>query len=178
MAKSRRYSRIIEATRYYAAIDNLIKYWSDSTRRGTNVGQGEPRPPSQLLYVVPFGVSLATGQMARQSAAETAWQRYGSQFNNYTDATQPVDAGNVVKLADYAAARVIILEGRSNTGTVKTSAVTGMKYLSYGGSSTSIPFGRSVGTDTIQSVYDTIANNIRTANQQASLRLSLKLEVS
>jgi len=142
---SRRYSRILQAARYYAAIDNYINYVKDASRHSTNIGSGDPRPESIKLYVKPFGRSLATGQLIEASASAPAWNTYSAKFANRTTATPPGNAGLIIVPEDYKAARVKITTGKSANGIVKTSRVTGMKYLSYGGKSTSIPFGK--GTD-------------------------------
>ena len=72
----RKYSRIIQSARYYAAIDNYLKYVQDSTKKGQNVGKGEARPPSVKLYVVPFALDLITNQFAQVSGAQPAWNSY------------------------------------------------------------------------------------------------------
>lgn len=153
---SRRFSRIQAATRYYAAVDNYIKYITDATRRSTRVGQGKARPRSQKLFIDPFGLKLASGQRVPVSAAQPAWTTYSGRFGGHTEATPPTDEDLIVKPADYRAARVIIVSGRSQTGVVKTSAITGMKYLSYGGDSTSIPFGRKNETETELAAFEEI----------------------
>lgn len=158
---SRKYSRILEAAKYYSAIDNYIQYITDASKRGQRVGQGDPRPPSIKLYVTPFNVELATDQVAQSSAAEPSWTTYGSRFSSFTTATAPADAANVLRLRGYSAARAVIVTGRSGTGTVKTSAVTGLKYLDYGGKSTSIPFGKQAASDDQQVVFDTIKNQVQ-----------------
>lgn len=166
---NRRYSRILEAAKYYASIDNYIKYITDATRRGQNVGTGEARPPSQPLFIRPFNVDLATGQLARSSAAAPSWTTYSARFGTFVTATAPADPGNIVKLAGFRPARVVITTGRSGTGTVKTSKVTGMKYLDYGGKSTSIPFGQNATVTDQQAAFDTIKNAIVTGITPAPL---------
>jgi hypothetical protein len=92
-------------------------------------------------------------------------------------ATAPADANNLIKLGDFKAARVMVVSGRSAQGTSKTSAVTGMKYLSYGGTSTSFPFGRKNETDTQQAGFDAIRAQLQAADAFANATYSLKQEV-
>ncbi|MDJ0553515.1 MAG: hypothetical protein QNJ68_03565 [Microcoleaceae cyanobacterium MO_207.B10] len=139
-----RYSRILSAAKYYAAIDNYIKYITDSTKRGQNVGKGTPRPESQLLYVRPFGVSLLTGQLAKASSAQPTWTTYKADVTGYTTETSPGSSGEAVDIDNYSAPRLNIKTNISNEGTVETSKVTGMKYLSYKGTSTSLAFGDKI----------------------------------
>jgi hypothetical protein len=71
----------------------------------------------------------------------------------------------------------MITSGRSNTGVAKTSAVTGMKYLSYGGRSTSFPFGRKDADDTLVSAETEIITQLQAANAFSNAVYSLKPEV-
>ncbi|NET46199.1 hypothetical protein [Okeania sp. SIO2B3] len=139
-----RYSRILSAARYYAAVDNYIKYITDSAKQGINVGKGTARPKSQTLYIRPFGVSLLDKQLAVVKSAEPTWTKYKAQVTGYTTATTPTTAGGAVDIEDYLPSRLNIKTGIGSTGVVKTSKVTGMKYLSYGGKSTSLAFGDKI----------------------------------
>lgn len=172
---SRRYSRIMEAARYYAAIDNYLQYIQDASRHSTNIGSGRARPPSQPLFIVPFAVDLAAGQMVPVSASQTAWNAHGARFAGRTVAVAPAAAENRIKIADFKAARVVITTGLSATGTVKTSRVTGLKYLSYGGQSTSIPFGRLNDADEEATAFAAIEAAI-TPTLGANSRVSLTPE--
>ena len=173
---ARRYKRILEASKYYSAVDNFIAYITDSTKRGQNVGNGDPRPESKKLYIDPFGVTLATGQVVPTSAALPSWTTHQAAFSTHTDATKPTDEALIINLGGgFRAARVNIVTGKSNTGVVKISKVTGLKYLSYGGKSTSIPFGRKNETETQQAAFDEIKALIVAAVSGASV--SLKPEV-
>lgn len=144
---ARKYSRILQAAKYYSAIDNYIKYITDASKRGQNVGEGEARAASQILYVSPFGVSLGTNTVAQVSGAKPTWDSRQAIFALHTKDVI-VDPVRAVRIDGYRAARVVITTGRSTTGIRKTSKVTGMAYLDYGGKSTSIPFGRKNATET------------------------------
>jgi hypothetical protein len=111
----------------------------------------------------------------KQSAAAPSWATYGSRFGSFTSATAPADAGNIVVPAKYRAAHVIIKTGMLSQAVVKTSGITGLQYGSYGGRSTSIPFGKAVAGDEQLAVFNTIRTNL---NQQLSgnYRVSLTRE--
>jgi hypothetical protein len=147
-----RYSRILEAAKLYSAVDNYIKYITDSTKRGARVGSGTPRKKSKTVFIRPFAIDLPADTYVRQTCAEAAFTSYGGNFTgNITDSA---GTATILKLADYKAARAVIVTGRGN-GVAKTSAVTGLKYLSYGGNSTSIPFGtNSSATDQMLDVFN------------------------
>lgn len=173
-----RYSRILESAKYFAAIDNYIKYVTDSTKRGSRVGTGKKRPPSQLLYLIPFGRTLVSdegdptkNQMAVARGARATWDRVKgeAEVNTRVKQTAPANAGLIVRLEDFRPARVNIITGRAGQGTAKTSAVTGMKYLSYGGKSTSIPFGKKVAADDQQDTFDLIKAALSIPNSKISL---------
>lgn len=138
---ARRYSRILQAARYYSAIDNYIKYITDASKRGQKVGSGRDRVPSQILYIRPYALDLGANTFAQVSGAKPTWDARQAIFALNTKNSLP--AGSVsVKVDGYSAARVVITTGRG-AGVPETSKVTGMKYLKYGGKSTSLPFGKS-----------------------------------
>ena len=149
---ARRYSRILSAARYYAAIDNYIKYITDATKRGGNVGNGTPRPESVRLYVTPFSISLDAQEFAITSASKPSYDLYKSDLGTNTRDTV-TNPDETYRFEGYSAARLIIKTGKSATGVKKTSKVTGMPYLSYGGKSTSVPFGKAAETDEQQGVF-------------------------
>jgi hypothetical protein len=161
MARAQKYSRIMEAAKYYSAIDNYIKYITDATKRSSTskVGSGKSRAKSRKLYIDPFNIALSTGQVVKVSAADASWTQFAAAFTGRVNATAPTDQNNIIPLANFSAARVNITTGRSTTGVKKVSRVTGLPYLSYGGKSTSIPFGRRNETDTQAAAF----TDIRTA---------------
>jgi hypothetical protein len=156
---SKRYSRILTAARYYGAIDNYIKYIQDTTKRGSRVGTGTNRPKSKALFVDPFGIALATNQVVRQTASESAFTTYSSALGSRTTAVAPTNGDLIIPVADYKAARVVITTGRGN-GVKATSNVTGLPYLKYGGKSTSLPFGRKDAPDTQSAAFAEIRTAI------------------
>ncbi|GBF86305.1 hypothetical protein [Aphanothece sacrum] len=62
-------------------------------------------------------------------------------------------------------AKVVITTGLTSKGVRKTSDRTKLPYLSYGGTSGSIPFGRLNGTDEELTAYNAIVNNFKTAGK-------------
>lgn len=173
----KRYQRILEAAQYYAAIDNYIKYITDASKRKTKVGSGQNRPVSKALYIIPFGKTLATGQMVKVSAAEPTWNAISgqSQISTRVDDTAPTDADNILKLGGFTPARCTVVTGRGQ-GKVETSAVTGLKYLSYGGKSSSFPFGRADGDDTYSAATTGITTGLRATATYAAAAISFKEE--
>lgn len=152
-----RYSDILQGARLKKALDNYIKYLSGEVDRQPNIGNGTPRPASKTLYVSPFSVSLASKQYAQVSGSEAFWTAHKSKFTGYTK--ESVDGGNGetgLKLKGYRAARVSYRTGIKPTGVAATSNATKMKYLSYGGTSSSAPFGKK-STETENAAYTDIA---------------------
>lgn len=145
-----RYSRILSAATLYPQLKNYLNYIQTMDDRNPNVGQGRPRPASQVLFIRPFNYNLPVGQMHKTSGAQPTFNSYSSegQIGSRVTSVTPTGDGNVVDLDNFKPARVIITTGRSTTGTVKTSRITKAKYLSYGGTSTSLPFGKANDTDT------------------------------
>ena len=171
MPTDKRYSRILSAAKYYSAIDNYIKYITDASKRGSKVGSGKPRQESIKLYIDPFNIKLAAGQVALASAAKPSWTTYDGNLGTHTTATKPTNEDLIIKLQNFSAARVNITKGRSASGVPKTSKVTGLKYLDYGGTSTSIPFGRKNETETQEAAFLEIKTAILASTAGAIITL-------
>lgn len=148
-----RYSRILDSARYYGAISHYIDHIKGVTTRTSRIGKGDPRPESQKLYVVPFGKALATGQMVRVSAAKPSWTNYSNRFTGRTVAAAPTDESKIVLLEGFKPARISIRTGMSAQAVEKKSQVTGLAYGSYGGKSTSVPFGRKDANDQMTDAF-------------------------
>jgi hypothetical protein len=161
---AQRYRRILGAAKYYAAIDNYIKYITDSTKKGENVGKGKARPEQQVYYINPFGLDLGGRLFIKVSAAKPTFDKYKSAVTA-ARAKETLTAGTekmLRKPEGFQPAKAIITTGRvsgSANAKVSTSKVTGMKYLNYGGTSTSMAFGKGTDTET----FVTAAAAIKTA---------------
>ena len=167
---SRRYSRILQASRYYSAIDNYIKYITDSTKRGSRVGQGKARPVLQDLAISPFGLKLGTDVLVKQSATKVAWDQYKSAFVGRTEEVTAENSSKIgPKISGYRAPRVNIVTGGTDQGVPETSKVTGLKYLKYNTTSRSIPFGRKSATDTVQVAFENIKAGLGAGIKRAYL---------
>lgn len=157
----RRFSRILSAAKYYSAIDNYIKYIQDAARRGARVGEGTPRPESADAFVKPFALDLPTTIWAHVSGnAATLTARRASTEGRVL--AELVTGNTGIKIEDFRAARAVIRTGQGS-GVRKTSKITGLPYKSYGGSSTSIPFGRKNSTDTEGQAFADIRSTIQGA---------------
>jgi hypothetical protein len=138
-----RYSDILRGSQLKKALDNYLKYLAGETDRQPNIGKGKARPALIALYVRPFGTALATKQFAKVSGDETFWKNNKPKFKDYTQdelLTGTPDETSL-KLKGFRPARLSYKTNIGTTGTEKTSNVTKMKYLSYGGTSSSAPFG-------------------------------------
>jgi hypothetical protein len=160
MARDRKYSRILQAAKYYSAIDNYIKYITDASKRGQRVGTGQPRPKSKKYFVDPFGIKLAAGMVVPVTSSDTAFTAYSADITGRFKLTE-TDEDKIIPVRDFKAARLVITTGRSTSGVAKTSKVTGMKYLDYGGKSTSLAFGRKNDTE----LESAAATEVKTAVQ-------------
>jgi hypothetical protein len=169
---ARRYSRILQAARYYSAIDNYIKYITDSSKRGSRVGTGTPRVASKILYIRPYAIDLGANTLAQVSGAETTWNARQAIFALNTKDVLPASTV-AIKVDGYRAPRVVIMTGRG-AGVKKISQVTGMPYLDYGGKSTSLPFGKAslTATDTLAEDFAQIKADIIQATAGAFVSLT------
>lgn len=157
---SRRYSRIKNALTYQQSLENYIAYLQNAATRTPNIGGGKARDPNQVLFVQPFTLQLGANDRLQVSASRTAWTEYTAAFGTHT--TTSAGTGNVsFKIRGFRPAKVNIVTGRSTANrTVATSKVTKAKYLSYGGTSRSVPFGKAAATDTEELVFEVIRSEI------------------
>jgi hypothetical protein len=163
-----RYSDILKGARLKKALDNYIKYLSGEVDRQPNIGNGTPRPAGTTLYVSPFATKLATKQYAQVSGSEAFWTANKTKFGTHTK--DSIDGGSgetALKLKGYRAARVSYKTNIGQKGTPETSNATKMKYLSYGGTYSSAPFGQKT-TETENAAYTDIAGNF-TVNATAKV---------
>ena len=169
---SRHYSRINQAARYQAALENYVAYIQGKTERQPGIGTKGTREPSQTLYVNPFTVNIGTADTIKVSASRTAWDAHEAAFGTHTVAALP--AGDVaLSLRGFKPARAVIITGRSNAAkTVKESHITKTKYLSYGGTSRSIPFGKSAANDVEVTVFQGIKSTLAPAGSGVVVYLS------
>jgi hypothetical protein len=152
----------MQAARYQLALENYVAYMQGKTERQPQIGTKQPRQPSQVLYVNPFSLNIGTADTIKVSADRTAWDTHEGAFGTHTLAALP--SGDVgLSIKNFRAARVSIVTGRSNAArTVKESHITKTKYLNYGGTSRSIPFGKtSAGSaETEVTVFQTIKTSL------------------
>lgn len=172
---ARRFSRILQSARYYGAINRYMQWVSGQTTRGTRIGQGQPRPASTKLYLEPFGLALPTGAKVVATAATPTWNNYAANVGTHASATAPGDESLIIRPEGFRAARVVVKTGMANQATVKTSNVTGLQYGSYGGTSTSVPFGKKTASETQTAAFLEIETAIG-AGLSGNFKISLTQE--
>jgi hypothetical protein len=124
--------------------------------QGDNIGTKGSRPASQKLYVQAFGQDLGVNLFLQVSALApsftglNAYSEIAARAKTTLTATQ-----TSVKIKGFTAARVV-RRTKDSTGTVKTSKLTGLKYLHYTQPSISMPLGRKGATDTQGEAFDDI----------------------
>jgi hypothetical protein len=168
---SKHYSRILQAARYQTALTAYTEYITGKAERQPNIGTKGNRPPSTKLYISPFSFTIGATDKLETSANQAAWTEHEGAFGSHTLAALP--SGDVsFKIRGFRPSKVVIITGRSGSGTVKTSHITKTKYLSYGGSSRSIPFGKAASGDTEVTVFDTIRDLVAPTGSPLKVYLS------
>lgn len=153
-----RYTRVLQGLRGYSAQKNYIDWLTGTSDRlkDSNIGKGDPRPESQILYIRPFGFGAevveadneypdkhavrVSANKATYNARKDLVLTAGNPLSDYVKTVLPTN-GNSVNIGGFKPAKAIITTGRSATATAKTSRITRRPYGSYGGKSTSLPFG-------------------------------------
>lgn len=147
---AKRYSNILQAAKLKTALDNYLAHISKGQQQ-TNVGNGKAKATTTELFVRPFGASLAAKQYAKTSGDSAAWTNGKTNFAKRTLATLDAGTETSIKLKGFRAARFVLRTGMKASGTVKTAVATKSKYLDYGGTSVSIPFGQKDATTETES---------------------------
>lgn len=168
---SKHYSRILQAARYQAALNAYVEYVTGKAERQPNIGTKGNRPAQTTLYITPFSLTLGPTDKIQCGANETAWNANEGAFGSHVVATLP--AGDVAfKIRGFKPAKVVIVTGRSAQGKVTPSHITKQKYLSYGGTTRTIPFGKAAAGDTEATVFQTIKDLIAPAGSSTKVYLS------
>ncbi len=165
-------SRLAEAKQLAVYWDNYVNYLSTVDDRQPNVGQGTPKPPQIALFIKPFAFDLATDQFIEANGTASRWATWETAFTNYTKAS--LGSSETALGIKLSPARVVIKQGMSTTKQVQTAKTTKRKYITYGGTNGSVPFGLQTGTDNELTLFNTIRTNIKglTAFDSSTMRVS------
>lgn len=157
-------TKLAQAKRLAVYWDNYINYLSTLDDRQPGVGQGKPKPPQTKLYIKPFSLTLDTDQFLEGNGTSSRWGTFQTHFVNRTKDTLNTSGGEIsLNLKRFTPARIVIKTGMSTTKTVATAKTTKRKYITYGGESGSIPFGRNT-TEAELDAYNTIKTAIEGDN--------------
>lgn len=142
-----KFYRVLRGQRGAAAKTKLLSVLTSLDPNQDNLGTKPGRPESVVLYVEPFNIELGSELVLQTSALLPAYTDMKS-FVGTNRVKDALPAGILgLKAKSLRAARVSASTGLQSTGTVKTSKLTGLKYLSNGGTSQSCPFGKSTATE-------------------------------
>lgn len=139
--------------------DNYVKYLDSVDERGSGVGKGKPKAPSQVLHVSPFGLNLpvpadgprvllkVSGNAGFWNDHKTKWTSAGVAYARDDWGDDPATEISLPFRA-YREARLSLTTGLSATGTRAVAKGTKKPYLNYRTATTvttSLPFGRPIG---------------------------------
>ena len=158
-------TRLLEAARLSGYWDKYVNYLSNVDDREDRIGQGERRRDRAELYVYPFGMDLNfTNQRLKVGADDETWQNNKSTFTNYTRESWNAGEQQILKLARYRPAKLILVSyGDGGQGKRTPSKRTGRPYLKYNTTSRGIPFGRDIETKTELQAFSTLKTGITTS---------------
>lgn len=128
------------------------------------------RPPSKPLYIEPFSFDLAENQYVKVSASDTViTARLAAVNTGGVRAMETLASGNTAfRLDRFRPAKLLIVVGRKATGTREVSKTSGLPYKYYGGTRSSIPFGRKAAGEDQNQAFEIIKTAIRGATPTAS----------
>ncbi len=153
---SRKFSRINQASKLTVELENYIAWLTGKAERQPGIGTKTPRQPSIALYVTPFNLTIPTSVKIHQSANKVAWEKYEGEIGARTIMTLPAGTESI-KLRGYRAPRINVVTGRGSANrSVKSSHITKAKYLNYGGTSVSVPFGKGAADTSEDAAFQAI----------------------
>ena len=156
-------TRLAQAKQLAVYWDNYVNYLSTVDDRQPGIGTGDPKTPQTPLYVKPFGYDIATEQYIEANGTAARWATWGSLFTGHTK--DSLTGTETVLSARFTPARIVIKEGLSTTKQIVTAKTTKRKYITYGGTSGSIPFGIQTATDDEVTTFSSLRNAIKSATQ-------------
>ena len=175
---ARRYSRIREAGQLNAALTNYIQYLTQP--RDRNIGTRGARPPSQSIYVTPFGFDVATDEVVRVRNSQDGYSALATRINaagTGAEVLNTLGAKTLATVGQFTPARVVWFRNATRSVSVERSDVTNLQYLKYDGQRDSCGFGRKTATDNQYDAFDSIKTGILAANTNLEVnRISLSPE--
>jgi hypothetical protein len=142
-----KFYRVLRGQRGAAAKAKLIERLTNLDPNQDGIGTKPGRPASKILYVNPFNVDLGNELLLQSSALLPAYTVLSAAVGA-TRVKDALPASTIgLKAKSLKAARISASTGVSPSGVVKTSKLTGLKYLSSGGTAQSCPFGKATPTE-------------------------------
>jgi hypothetical protein len=145
--------RLARAKSLAVGWDNYVNYLSNVDERQDRVGQGGGKAPTIKVYLKPFTKSPATTQFIEGTANQALHTALGTPANTYAPKTLGTNDTSE-KYSGFKPARVVKRTGVSSTGVRAVSQRTKLPYLKYGGTSSSIAFGKGGTTKTQQDIFE------------------------
>jgi hypothetical protein len=141
---AKRYSDILQSARLRPALDRYVDYLQGTVTRPSRINTQGDRQATNPVYVYPFGLDLATGQVITAYYSTARDNALVAIINAVTgiNVDTTLGASTPVERRGFKAARVVWFRNATKTKTVGTSTVTGLQYLRYAGTRLSCPFGR------------------------------------
>lgn len=165
-----RFSNIIRGYRGEAAKTKYLDHLR-GVGQGENIGTRGNRPDTVALYLTPFGLPLGTELVVQASALQPSYNLFSSVSALTSRIKNAPGTDTPIKLRSYSAPRVVRRQLSSATGTVKTSKLTGLKYLGYNTESASVPFGKKTGDTAVLAAYTEIVTQAK--GTSTNLKFSL-----
>ncbi|MBW4551052.1 MAG: hypothetical protein KME35_08075 [Aphanocapsa sp. GSE-SYN-MK-11-07L] len=161
-----RYLGILRGTDNEAATKTIA--YLRGTRKVTYEGRRGNRPALRRVKVRLFDMPIADTKFLLENVNQSRWATVKPFVNTFTFEVESGDSpDDLLDIPLLNAPRALIVLDRSDIGTRKVSEISGLEYKSYGGTSVSVPFGKSTASG---SNVNTAFSAIRTAVKNADVR--------
>lgn len=164
-----KFYRVLRGQRGAAAKAKLIERLTSLDPIQDGIGTKPGRPPLKILYVTPFNIDLGNELLLQTSALTPAYTALSAAVGATRVKADLPSSTIGLKAAGLKAARVSASTGVAQSGVVKTSKLTGLKYLSSGGTAQSCPFGRASATEEQLQAFKTIRGDLPATFQRVHL---------
>jgi hypothetical protein len=164
-----KFYRVLRGERGAAAKAKYLQKLTDLDPIQDGLGTKGARPPLQILYVDPFNIDLGNELLLQTSALTPSYTALSGAIGATRIKAELATGIIGLKAKSIKAARVSASTGVSQSGVVKTSKLTGLKYLASGGTAQSCPFGKATPTEDQTEAFNAIRKALGTTFKRIHL---------
>lgn len=173
----RRYNDIRRAQALLEAKEALAAYRANPP--APRIGIRGPLDPRKDVFVSPFGLTVADGELARSTVNEEHYTVLAPLINgtgSEAEVTDTLGTNDIAKVFRYTPARVVWFRNTTVTFTTERSERTNQPYRKYAGDSLRCAFGRKLTANNMYDAFVGIKGRVRAVNGFEMSRVTMTPE--